>query len=175
MSRLEEIVKRGFDIAVAITGLFLLSPILLLATLAIKLESRGPALCRRPRYSLNGATIEVFRLGSMSPGRIGRVLRHVGIDKIPQLINVLRGDMSIVGPCLYRTAPAKPLHTKRRCNAKPGMINWPQVGSYWDKTGGAAKLLQHQIEHDLYYIEHRSFLFDIKIILYVLFSTSSYR
>jgi lipopolysaccharide/colanic/teichoic acid biosynthesis glycosyltransferase len=192
MSQFEEIVKRGFDIAVAITGLFLLSPLLLLVTLAIKLDSRGSALCRQHRYGLNGATIEVFRFRSTTSDqgdrtfnhlaiesrrgtRVGQVLCYAGIDKIPQLINVLRGEMSIVGPCLYTTAPGKALHTERQCNAKPGMVNWAQVGSYWEKTGGAAKLLQHRIERDLYYIENRSFLFDIKIILLLFFSTNSYK
>jgi lipopolysaccharide/colanic/teichoic acid biosynthesis glycosyltransferase len=189
MSRFEELAKRGFDIAVAITGLILLSPLLLLVTLAIKLESRGSALCRQPRYSLNGATIEVFRFSTTISDRafnqlpiempratrIGQVLRRTGIEKIPQLINVLRGEMSIVGPCLYATAPGKALRTARQGNAKPGVINWATIGSNWEKTGSVPRLLQHRIERDLYYIENRSFLFDIKIILLVFFSMNSYR
>jgi len=189
MSRFDELAKRGFDIAVAITGLFLLSPLLLLVTLAIKLESRGSALCRQPRYSLNGATIEVFRFRSTRSDqafnrfaieipcvtRIGQVLRRTGIDKIPQLINVLRGEMSIVGPCLYTTAPDEARRTEHQCNAKPGMVNWAHVSNCLGTTGSPAKRIQLRIERDLYYIENRSFLFDIKIILLVVFSANSYK
>jgi lipopolysaccharide/colanic/teichoic acid biosynthesis glycosyltransferase len=189
MSRFEELAKRGFEFAVAITGLLLLSPLLLFVILAIKLESRGSALCRQPRYSLDGATIEVFRFRSTVSDRtfsqlpiempcttrVGQVLRRTGIGKIPQLINVLRGEMSIVGPSLYTTAPGKALRTEHQGNAKPGMVNWALVSSYMEKTGSPAQRLQHQIERDLYYIENRSFLFDMKIILLVFFSMDTYR
>jgi lipopolysaccharide/colanic/teichoic acid biosynthesis glycosyltransferase len=121
-------------------------------TLAIKLESRGSAFCLQPRYGLNGATIKVFRFRSTmsdrtfnqlpieSPctTRVGHALDRTGIDKVPQLINVLRGEMSIVGPCLYTTAPGKALRTGRQGNAKPGMVNWALVSSYWENTGRPA-------------------------------------
>jgi lipopolysaccharide/colanic/teichoic acid biosynthesis glycosyltransferase len=189
MSRIEEIAKRACDIAIAISGLLLLSPLLCLVSLAIKLDSRGPVLCRQTRYSLTGTTIEVFgfrlttsdqrdrTINSLAIAipritRVGQILRRTDIAKIPQLINVIHGEMSIVGTCLYSSAPGEAAHTRNRLfplqrNAKPGMLSWANT-SCWEKSGSAAKLLQHRIERDLYYIDNRTFLFDVKIFLLAL-------
>jgi len=121
MSSFEQIGKRAFDIAAATIALLLLSPLILLVCLVIKLDSRGPVICRYKRCGINNKTIEVFEFRSATAGhesqtvdhaarkncsvtRFGGILRGSDIDKIPQLINVLRGEMSIVGPRLYSTA-----------------------------------------------------------------------
>ena len=110
MSPFQEIIKRGFDIAFAIAGLLLLSPLMLLISLGIKSESPGPIVCRHRRYGLNNAAFEVFEFRTTFAGqeektfthipnkircvtRFGQLLRRSGMDKIPQLMNVLRGEM----------------------------------------------------------------------------------
>jgi lipopolysaccharide/colanic/teichoic acid biosynthesis glycosyltransferase len=195
MSTFQEFVKRGFDIAAAILGLMLLSPLLFLVSVAIKLDSRGPVLLTQTRYSLKGRTIELFgfrstksdqgdgtsnrsTIGAPCVTRIGQVLRHTEIDKIPELINVLRGEISIVGTCLYTASPPEALRAENSlvlhgCEAKPGMIGWAQVSSQGEKKS-RTKALLYQIESDRYYTENRSFSFDLKIILRVFLSMKTY-
>jgi lipopolysaccharide/colanic/teichoic acid biosynthesis glycosyltransferase len=185
-SPLQVSLKRGFDIAGATAGLTLLSPLIALVSLAVKLESPGPVLCRSKYYDLNDAAFEAleFRCSTSVSGKnishpaangnhnitwIGQILRRAGLDKVPQLINVLRGEMSIVGPqpfaiplgAVYRAkiAPAC-LH-----NAKPGVVSWAQVR---DGRDDAAR-----IEEDCYYLTNRSLLLDIKILVLSLFSTQT--
>jgi polysaccharide biosynthesis protein PslA len=124
--------KRLADIAAATMGLVLFSPLLLIATVATKLDSSGPALIRENRYGYENRPIQVFkfRLASSSDGsdrgrprltRVGQILSQTGIDELPRLVNVLRGEMSVVGP-----APSA--HPKTSLNrAKPGIIEWSQI------------------------------------------------
>lgn len=188
-------IKRAFDIVVATTGLILFSPICLFSALAIKIESRGPAFDRQQRYSYyNNDSIVVFRFRSTknqncngathaarkrpSVTRFGRILRSSGIDELPQLFNVLRGEMSIVGP---RPFPAFPgaifekelLRTSRRGNFKPGLTGLAQVHGYCDDSNSFGVMLR-RVEYDLYYFRNWSFLLDVKIILVTLCSKKAY-
>jgi len=110
--------------------------------------------------------------------RIGQIIRQTNIDELPQLINVLRGEMSLVGPRPHATAHNALFNTvitpfSRRHNVKPGITGWAQVNGYRGATDALEKM-QRRIEYDLYYIDNWSFLFDLKIILMTLFSKKAY-
>jgi Undecaprenyl-phosphate glucose phosphotransferase len=187
--------KRAFDIVAAIVGLILLSPLFVIVSLAIKLESRGPVLFRQTRHGYNNEPIRVLKFRSMivmedganfTPvarhdprvTRLGRFLRRTNIDELPQLVNVLVGDMSIVGPRPHATAQnetfAKLIWSFfRRHNVKPGITGWAQVNGCRGGTDTLEKM-QRRVEHDLYYIDNWSFLFDLRIILLTLFSKEVY-
>jgi Undecaprenyl-phosphate glucose phosphotransferase len=188
-------IKRAFDVAAAIAGLILLSPLLVIVSLAIKLDSRGPVLFRQTRHGYNNEPIRVLKFRSMTvmedgdnfrPAirhdprvtRLGRILRRSNIDELPQLFNVLVGDMSIVGPRPHATAQndlfAELISSFfRRHNVKPGITGWAQVNGYRGDTDTLEKM-QRRVEHDLYYIDHWSFLFDLRIILLTAFSRKAY-
>jgi lipopolysaccharide/colanic/teichoic acid biosynthesis glycosyltransferase len=183
--------KRAFDLIVAVIGLILLSPIFLLSSLAILLESRGPIVCPEVRHGYDNESIGVlkFRSTKMDEAaqaaprgpcvtRVGRVLRSTGIDELPQLINVLRGEMSIVGPRPYMTIPARIFEEQiSRISTwhevKPGITGWAQVNGCWDESN-SFKVMRRRIEYDLYYIENWSLLLDMKIIVSTLFSIRAY-
>jgi lipopolysaccharide/colanic/teichoic acid biosynthesis glycosyltransferase len=186
----QEFLKRGFDFIGATAGLILLSPLICLASLAIKLDSRGPVLYRPKYYNLSDGVFQAFefRCTTASPGRtrpadrdrdvtrMGRILQRSGIDKIPQLINVLRGDMSIVGPHPFATAAGAIYRARiapdRLRNVRPGIISWAQVRRGSGKTTPDAS--GQRIEDDCYYIENHSFLFDMKILSLVLLMETTY-
>jgi Undecaprenyl-phosphate glucose phosphotransferase len=181
--------KRLFDVVCAIVVLLLGLPVFILLALLIKLESRGPVLFRQKRYGFNNEVIEVYKFRSMRQEqsdpearrlterndprvtRLGRFMRRTSLDELPQLINVLRGEMSIVGP-----RPHAPKTTaggrlceevvdrySRRHRVKPGMTGWAQVNGYRG-TMQDENHLQKRIEHDLYYINNWSPWFDLKIL-----------
>jgi Undecaprenyl-phosphate glucose phosphotransferase len=188
-------VKRAFDIVAATAGLILLSPVFAIVSLAIKFDSSGPVLFRQMRHGYNNEPICVLKFRSMSVmeagsdftqvtmndprvTRLGRFLRRTNIDELPQLINVLAGDMSIVGPRPHATAQNEAFAELissffRRHNVKPGMTGWAQVNGYRGNTNTLEKM-QRRVEHDLYYIDHWSFLFDLRIILLTAFSRAVY-
>jgi lipopolysaccharide/colanic/teichoic acid biosynthesis glycosyltransferase len=170
--------RRLFDIVVAGTALLLLSPVLLLAMVAIRIESPGSPIYRQRRVGKDGRAFDVLKLRTMVTGaehmgrglavsegdtritRVGRLLRRTSLDEIPNLINVLRGDMSIIGP-----RPTVPVQVdryterqRRRLSVKPGITGWAQVHGRtelpWDE----------RIELDLWYIEHRSLRLDLEIL-----------
>ena len=195
LSTFDELVKRIFDIVTAVLGLLLLSPLPLIVSLAIKLNSRGPVLFRQTRHGYNNEIIRVFKFRSMTTieddakftqakandprmTRIGHIIRKTNINELPQLLNVLSGEMSIVGPRPHPIAlnlkfecQIKPL--SRRHKVKPGITGWAQVNGHRGGTNTLEKM-QRRFEHDLYYIENWSFLFDSKIILMTLFSRTTY-
>jgi Undecaprenyl-phosphate glucose phosphotransferase len=196
LSRLQRIAKRVFDIVVAAAGIVMLSPLLLSVALAIKLDSRGPVLFRQRRHGYNNETIEVFKFRSMVVQReegekfvqavrndsritrIGALLRRSNIDELPQLLNVLRGEMSIVGPRPHATAHNRMFEDKinvfsRRHVVKPGITGWAQVNGCRGITDTLEKM-QQRVEHDLYYIDNWSFWFDLRIILMTVFSKTAY-
>jgi lipopolysaccharide/colanic/teichoic acid biosynthesis glycosyltransferase len=111
--------------------------------------------------------------------RIGRILRRTNLDEVPQLINVILGDMSLVGPRPHAVAHNSEYEERislyaRRHNVKPGITGWAQVNGFRGETDSIDKM-EHRVEHDLFYIDHWSVLFDIKILLMTLLSPRSYR
>jgi lipopolysaccharide/colanic/teichoic acid biosynthesis glycosyltransferase len=170
---------RAFDIAVALLALAILSPVLLIAAIAIKLGSRGPVVYRQRRVGLNGDEFEMLKLRTMVEGsdpvgigtvvgrddpRVttsGRILRRTSLDEIPNLVNVLRGEMAIVGP--RPTIPAQVAdytpHQHRRHEVRPGITGWAQV------QGRAGIPWEERIELDVWYVEHRSAALDARILL----------
>jgi len=170
--------RRLIDIAVAASALVLTSPLLAAAVLAIRLESRGGAIYRQRRAGKDGVAFDVFKLRTMVDGaehigaglavnagdsritRVGALLRRTSLDELPNLFNVLRGDMSLIGP-----RPTLPVQVaqysqrqRRRLAVKPGITGWAQV------NGRASLPWPERIELDLYYIEHRSLALDLKIL-----------
>jgi len=176
--------------------LIILSPLFLIVSIAIKLDSRGPVFFRQKRHGFNNEPIRVLKFRSMTSAedgdqftqavkndprvtRVGRILRRTNIDELPQLINVLQGDMSIVGPRPHATAHNKIFQAKigplsRRHIVKPGITGWAQVNGLRGQTDTLEKM-QQRVELDLYYIDNWSFLLDMKIILLTLLSKRAYR
>ena len=171
--------NRALDIAVAGTGLVLASPLLALAALAAKLEDRGPVIYRQTRVGKDGVDFELFKLRTMVVGaeqlgagyavnrgdsritRVGRVLRRLSLDELPQLWNVVRGEMSLIGPrpTLRYQVDQYDERQRHRLDVRPGITGWAQIH-------GRAKLSwAERIELDLWYVEHRSPLVDAKILL----------
>ncbi|HZA57876.1 MAG TPA: sugar transferase [Solirubrobacterales bacterium] len=169
---------RAADVALAAVGLALASPLLALAAAAIKLTSKGPVLYRQRRVGRGGQEFELWKLRTMVEGsdpmgvgtaivrddprvtRAGRVLRRFALDEVPNLVNVLRGEMAIVGP--RATLPAQvELYTarqRRRLELKPGITGWSQT------HGRAGIPWEERFEQDLWYVENRSLGLDLKII-----------
>jgi lipopolysaccharide/colanic/teichoic acid biosynthesis glycosyltransferase len=170
---------RVFDIAIALLALLALSPVLLIAALAIKLGSRGPVFYRQRRVGLDGEEFEMLKLRTMVEGSdpvgvgkvvtrddprvtaAGRVLRRTSLDEIPNLLNVLRGEMAIVGP--RPTIPAQVIdytpRQHRRHEVPPGITGWAQV------RGRAGIPWEERIELDVWYVDHRSATLDVRILL----------
>jgi Undecaprenyl-phosphate glucose phosphotransferase len=195
LSPFSRAIKRAFDVAAAIAGLILLSPLFVIVSLAIKLDSRGPVFFRQTRHGYNNEPIRVLKFRSMTVmedgdnfrqvirndprvTRLGRILRRTNIDELPQLFNVLVGDMSIVGPRPHATAHnnffAELISSfTRRHNVKPGITGWAQANGYRGDTDTLEKM-QRRVECDLYYIDNWSLFLDLKIILMTLFSRKVY-
>lgn len=176
--------KRAFDILAAAVLLVFFAPLLLLAALLIKLESPGPALFRQTRGGLNGKTFTIFKLRSMRceengdkvvqakrdddrVTRTGRFIRTTSIDELPQLLNVLKGDMSIIGPRPH--AQAHDLHYGEliptyslRFQARPGLTGLAQIRGLRGETGTVEEMAA-RVEADIAYIENWTFMTDIKI------------
>ena len=171
--------NRAADVAVAGVGLVLTAPLLGLAALAVKLEDRGPVLYRQTRVGKDGADFELLKLRTMVVGaerigsgyaidegdsritRAGRILRRTSIDELPQLWNVLRGDMSVIGPrpTLRYQVEQYDEPQRRRLEVKPGLTGWAQI------HGRAALPWAERIALDVWYVEHRSPLVDLRILL----------
>jgi Undecaprenyl-phosphate glucose phosphotransferase len=188
-------IKRAFDVAAAIVGLIVASPLFVIVPLAIKLDSRGPVLFRQTRHGFNNEPIRVLKFRSMTVmedgdsfrpvirhdprvTRLGRLMRHTNIDELPQLFNVLVGDMSLVGPRPHATEQNEVFAELissffRRHNVKPGITGWAQVNGYRGETDTLEKMLR-RVEHDLYYIDNWSLLLDLKILVLTFFSRKVY-
>lgn len=171
--------KRVMDVGIAGFGLILSSPLLALAALAIKLEDHGPVLYRQLRVGKDGSDFELLKLRTMVVGaekmgagfavnrgdsritRSGRALRRLSLDELPQLWNILRGDMSIVGPrpTLRYQVDDYNARQRRRLEVKPGLTGWAQV------NGRASLPWSERIELDVWYVEHRSLWLDLRIIV----------
>jgi Undecaprenyl-phosphate glucose phosphotransferase len=195
LSSLDLMLKRSFDVVAAIIGLIVLSPIFVFVSIAIKLDSSGPIFFRQTRHGFNNEPLRIFKFRTMTTledgdefrqvvkddprvTRLGRLLRQANIDELPQLINVLQGKMSIVGPRPHATAHNKFFEAKiapfsRRHTVKPGLTGWAQVNGFRGETDTVEKM-QRRVEYDLYYIDNWSFFFDMKIILLTLLSRRAY-
>ena len=176
---------RACDVAIATAALVILSPLMLLAALAIKLDSAGPAIFRQRRTGLNGREFMIYKFRSMSVTedgpkivqaceedprvtRVGRILRQSSIDELPQLLNVVRGDMSLIGPRPHAVAhdqyyaDAIANYTQRQ-RVKPGITGWAQVNGLRGETPRIEDM-EKRIEFDLWYVRNRSLALDAKII-----------
>ena len=170
--------RRAFDAATAAVLLLLTAPVLAIAALAVKLGNGGPVLYRQTRVGKDGADFELAKLRTMVVGaesqgagaavnrgdpritRAGRILRRLSLDELPQLWNVLRGDMSLIGPrpTLRYQVERYSLRQRRRLEVKPGITGWAQI------QGRARLPWEERIELDVWYVEHRSPLVDLKIL-----------
>lgn len=168
---LQLIAKRAFDIIVSAAILVVISPLFLLTLLAVSLDSRGPIFSISRRYCYNDQTIYFLNF-RCSGTFVGSSLRRSGLDRLPMLINVLRGEMSIVGPRCHIALPSIPLSDRlslalRESPFKPGLVNFENAHEHTDSE-------LRQIEADLFYISNWSLLLDAKILLLSLFSKASY-
>lgn len=191
LSGAEILAKRVMDICLASVGLVLISPFLLLVALAIRLESEGPVIFRQRRNGFNEKEFRIFKFRTMTTmddgdtirqatngdtriTRVGAVLRRWNIDELPQLINVIKGEMSLVGPRPHAVAHNKDFARQiesyaRRHNVKPGITGWAQVNGHRGETDTPGKI-QARLDHDLYYIENWSVGLDIYILFLTVFS-----
>ncbi|WP_375450341.1 undecaprenyl-phosphate glucose phosphotransferase [uncultured Devosia sp.] len=182
--------KWVFDKLVALTALIVFSPVMLVTAIAIKLESPGPVFFRQNRHGFNNELIKIYKFRSMRTDmldasatklvtkddprvtRVGKFIRKTSIDELPQLLNVLKGEVSIVGPrphALQAKADNQLYYEAvegyfARHRVKPGMTGWAQVNGWRGETDTIDKIMQ-RVNHDLYYIEHWSILLDLYIVL----------
>ena len=170
--------RRAFDVALAGTGLVVGAPVLAAAAVAIRLESKGHVLYRQRRVGLHGREFDVLKLRTMVPGaeqmgaglvvdegdpritRVGGLLRRFSLDELPNLVNVLRGEMSLVGPRPTVRVQVDQYTGRQlgRLSVEPGITGWAQV------KGRAALPWHERIELDLCFVEHRSWRLDLEII-----------
>jgi lipopolysaccharide/colanic/teichoic acid biosynthesis glycosyltransferase len=171
-------VNRAADVAIAGAALVVASPVLALAALAAKLEDRGPVLYKQTRVGKDGADFELLKLRTMVVGaetmgaglavnegdsritRAGRILRRLSLDELPQLWNVIRGEMSVIGPrpTLRYQVERYDARQGRRLDVKPGITGWAQV------HGRASLPWDERIALDVWYVEHRSAWLDLRIL-----------
>lgn len=179
-------VKRFLDVTASFLGLVLLSPLMLAVSILIKIDSRGPVIFRQKRIGRNGKVFEIYKFRSMCVGaektgsgvysgkgdarvtRIGKILRATSIDELPQLLNILKGEMSFVGPRPPLTYhPWKyeeyPDFQKRMFEVRPGITGWAQVNGRKDVEW------HKRIELNVWYVDHMSLLLDIKIMFMTAF------
>jgi lipopolysaccharide/colanic/teichoic acid biosynthesis glycosyltransferase len=172
------VIRRAIDIVVSATGLLVTSPLLAVAAVAVRVETPGPVIYRQRRSGLHGREFDVLKLRTMVQGaehmgaglavdandaritRVGAFLRRTSLDELPNLVNVLRGEMSLIGP-----RPTLPVQVEQysdrqrgRLAVKPGITGWAQV------NGRASLPWADRIELDLFYIEHRSPALDARIL-----------
>jgi len=170
--------KRVLDVVLAAALLVVTSPLLVLAALAIRRESRGPVFYRQLRVGKDGEQFELWKLRTMVPGaeamgagiyvlegdaritRVGRLLRRFSLDELPNLVNVLRGEMSIVGPrpTVQEQVDRYTDRQRRRLEVRPGITGWAQI------NGRTSLPWPDRIELDVWYVEHRSLRLDLRIL-----------
>lgn len=195
LSPAQVIVKRGFDIVGSGVGLVVLSPVFAVIALLIKRETADSVLFIQDRHGFNQDTFKIYKFRTMTTSdngvviaqatandlrvtRIGRILRRTSLDELPQLINVLKGDMSLVGPRPHAVAhdldyAQRIKRYPRRLNIKPGMTGWAQVNGYRGLTDTDEKM-RRRLECDLYYIDNWSIWFDVYIIVLTVLSPRTF-
>jgi lipopolysaccharide/colanic/teichoic acid biosynthesis glycosyltransferase len=171
-------VSRALDILLAAVLLVVTAPLLALAALAIRLESNGPVFYRQRRVGKDGHPFEVWKLRTMVPGaesmgagiyvvegdpritRVGRLLRRFSLDELPNLVNVLKGDMAMVGPrpTVQEQVDRYTERQRRRLEVKPGITGWAQI------NGRTSLPWPERIELDVWYVENRSMRLDLRIL-----------
>jgi lipopolysaccharide/colanic/teichoic acid biosynthesis glycosyltransferase len=171
--------SRALDVVLAAALLVVTSPVLALAALAIRLETHGPVFYRQQRVGRGGEPFQLWKLRTMVPGaeslgaglyvlegdpritRIGRLLRRFSLDELPNLVNVLKGDMAIVGPrpTVQEQVDRYTDRQRRRLEVKPGITGWAQI------KGRTSLLWPERIELDVWYVENRSLRLDLRILL----------
>ena len=171
---------RAADLVLATLGLLLSAPLLLVSAVAIRVETRGPAIYRQRRVGRAGDRFEMYKLRTMVVGsnptpaevweplragdprvtRVGGLLRRLSLDEIPNLVNVLRGEMAIVGPrpTIEEQVEQYTPRQRRRLEVKPGITGWAQV------NGRASLSWKERIELDVWYVDHRSLRLDLTIL-----------
>lgn len=176
---MQKFIKRVFDIFVSLTILIILFPFGLLTAVLIKLDSKGPVFFFQDRPGLKGKIFKIYKFRTMNLGsevmikgkevmkddvrvtKVGKVLRRLKIDEMPQIINVLKGDMSLIGPRPERIASLKDYDEEisKRLNVLPGMTGLAQV------CGNIYLSLEERYKLDVYYVEHFSLILDLKILI----------
>ncbi|HVB88663.1 MAG TPA: exopolysaccharide biosynthesis polyprenyl glycosylphosphotransferase [Beijerinckiaceae bacterium] len=195
LSIFDVVAKRAMDVVLASLGLVLLAPVFLIVAAMIKLDSKGPVFFLQRRYGFNQEPFRIVKFRSMitmeddsrvqqaAAGderitRVGRLMRRFNIDELPQLFNVLRGDMSLVGPRPHALAHDQQFERTialyaRRHNVRPGITGWAQVNGLRGEVSSQDKIAK-RVEHDLYYIDNWSLLLDIVILALTVFSPKAY-
>jgi len=197
LSSMEQAVKRAMDIVISASALAILAPLMIAVAIAIKLDSRGPLLFRQTRHGFNGKPFGIYKFRSMTVmedgevvpqakrrdpriTRVGRWIRRFSIDELPQLLNVLKGDMSIVGPRPHASAHDRYFTSAIekyafRHHVKSGMTGWAQVCGARGETDTLEKM-QRRVELDIWYINNWSVWLDFSIMLrtaFVVFSAEN--
>lgn len=196
LSLAEIALKRVFDFVAALAILILSAPLLLLVALAIRLDSPGPVLFRQRRYGFNQEAFRIFKFRTMTTTddgsviiqarrndprvtRVGRLLRSTNIDELPQLLNVLAGQMSLVGPRPHALAHDEAFERKialyaRRHNVRPGITGWAQVNGLRGETDTDEKMAK-RIAYDHWYVDNWSFWLDVAILLRTVLSRKAFQ
>ncbi|MDO9383487.1 MAG: exopolysaccharide biosynthesis polyprenyl glycosylphosphotransferase [Hyphomicrobiaceae bacterium] len=192
----QAIVKRAFDVVAAALALVLLAPLFAAVMIAIRLDSNGPSLFLQRRRGYNQRVFQIWKFRTMTVmddgdsivqaqrndarvTRVGRILRRYNIDELPQLVNVLRGEMSLVGPRPHAVAHDRMYETSimqypRRLNMRPGITGWAQVNGLRGQTE-TDRVMAKRLEYDLHYIDNWSIGLDFYIILLTVLSPRAYR
>lgn len=173
--------KRFLDVVISLVALIILSPILLITAIAVKLESEGPVIFKQKRLGLGGKEFEIYKFRSMCVGaenkgsgqysfksdprvtKVGKIIRATSIDELPQLVNIIKGDMSIIGfrpPLTYHPWPIDEYTEEQKVmfNLRPGVTGWAQV------HGRKCVLWEDRIDMGVWYANNVSFWLDIKIL-----------
>ena len=180
-------IKRFADIVFSLLAIILFSPVMLVIAILVKTTSKGPVIYRQERVGLHNKTFKMYKFRSMADAkdgsdkskwttpddprvtRVGKFIRKTSLDELPQFFNVLKGDMSVIGP-----RPERPFYVEQfkeriprymiKHQIRPGITGWAQVKGYRGDTS-----IEKRIECDLYYIENWTVFFDIKILFYTIF------
>jgi Undecaprenyl-phosphate glucose phosphotransferase len=185
LTLIEQACKRALDLLIALTSLIILAPMMLLVAALIKIDSRGPVLFMQTRNGFNGRPFRIYKFRTMSVledgavipqaskndprfTRLGRLLRRANIDELPQLFNVIAGDMSLVGPRPHASAhnteyERTVANYAFRYNVKPGLTGWAQIHGLRGETQ-TVDLMTKRVEYDLWYINNWSLWLDLKIL-----------
>jgi exopolysaccharide biosynthesis polyprenyl glycosylphosphotransferase len=196
LSHLELLFKHAFDLVLASVALLLCTPVLVVAALLIKLDSAGPIFFLQHRHGFNQKPFRIIKFRTMRALEDGAVVRQAtqddpritnlgswlrrwSIDELPQLFNVIKGDMSLVGPRPHALSRDRDYERRialyaRRHNVKPGITGWAQIHGYRGETNTDEKM-EKRLEHDLYYIDNWSLMLDLQILTRTVLSPATYR